>query len=405
MRQPFAAVDNPPVLLYEEMEAAFDETVEESTRMFAKEIYEYWKSQRLKCGNRSLMARLKTLKMDIGQEADDSDPYACFRRREVRQIRKTRGRDAQIVEKLKKLRKELEEGRQLIDLVKRREKGRKEDLTMSRQIFEQRAAVREMKRTLNINEPHDELLVTQKTPKVPQVSAMAPNVVPPGSHLRLTNRPETAFAPESNLFNLRDMVARKAYDIENLMKKLLSKQEEENIQYIDKTMDALVGLYSPDLETSGGPGFISLKASYVQQATPPESVADDELHDSAVSGSENQSAVIIHWASPVAQKSFKHRPRYRRRMGRAAVMIDRHNFKTTRLEHTSRMQDLHKYDLDDGDDDMLSVDEDANVIGHWSEYSFDLQARWAMERGEVQRRASINSRDSAMSGGHSWPGH
>jgi len=405
IRQPFAAVDKPPVLLYKEMEVAFDETVEESARMFASDIYEYWKSQRLKGGNNSLMARLKTLKMDTGQEADDSDPYACFRRREVRQVRKTRGRDAQIMEKLKKLRRELEDGRQLLDLVKRREKGRKEDLTLSRQIFQQRAAVREMKRTLNIEESHDELLITQKTPKKSRIPDMAQHVAPLANQSRFTNRPETALAPESNLINLRDVVARKAHEIENLMKKLLSKFEEENLHYVDKTMAAVLRLYSPDLELNGDPGFVSMKASYMQQPTPPESVVDEALHESDVSAAEDKSAVSIRWASPVEQKSFKHQPRYRRRVGRAAVMIDRHNCKSMQPERTTpRMQDLGQYDYDDGDDDIVDVEEAIDVTGHWGEYSFDLQARWAIDRGDAQRRSSINSRDSVMSGGCSLTG-
>lgn len=38
-KQPFAAVDNSPVLPYEEFEAEFDDTIRESARRFAKDIY------------------------------------------------------------------------------------------------------------------------------------------------------------------------------------------------------------------------------------------------------------------------------------------------------------------------------------------------------------------------------
>ncbi len=154
-KQPFAAVDNPPVIPFEEMENAFDEAPSDSAREFAKDIYVHWKAQRLKRGNRSLMA---TLKFETGQETDDSDPYVCFRRREVRQARKTRGRDAQVVEKLKKLRKELEDARQLVHLVKQRELGRKDQLALEKQIFEQRAAVKEAKRNLGIKGDDDDLI-------------------------------------------------------------------------------------------------------------------------------------------------------------------------------------------------------------------------------------------------------
>ena len=157
-KQPYAAVDNPPVLSYEEIETEFDETISESSRRFAKDIYEHWKNQRLQTNNRGLMP---TLKFETNLETDDSDPYVCFRRREVRQVRKTRGRDAQVTEKLKKLRKELEEARYLMSRVKIREVMGREQLAIDRQIFEQRAAVKEVKRKLGIK-GDDEDLINQK---------------------------------------------------------------------------------------------------------------------------------------------------------------------------------------------------------------------------------------------------
>lgn len=85
----------------------------------------------------------------------------CFRRREVRQIRKTRGRDAQSAEKLRRLRKELEDARRLVALVRQREVARKVMFVNERQIFEQRAEVKEMKRKLQIKDD-DEDLINQK---------------------------------------------------------------------------------------------------------------------------------------------------------------------------------------------------------------------------------------------------
>jgi enhancer of polycomb-like protein len=158
-KQPFASVDNAPVLTYDEMEAAFDETISESARRFAKDIYAHWKNQRLVKGNKPLMP---VLKFETNLETDDSDPYVCFRRREVRQVRKTRGRDAQVTEKLKKLRKDLEDARHLMSLVKRREVMIRDQLAIDRQIFEQRTAVKEIKRKLGIKGDDEELLINQK---------------------------------------------------------------------------------------------------------------------------------------------------------------------------------------------------------------------------------------------------
>ena len=60
--QPYASVDNPPVLEWEEIESALDENFEIEARKFARDIYEHWKARRLKTGNRSLMPSLKVRK-------------------------------------------------------------------------------------------------------------------------------------------------------------------------------------------------------------------------------------------------------------------------------------------------------------------------------------------------------
>lgn len=60
-KQPYAAVDNPPVLTYEEMESVFEENLDESARPLADDIYEHWKSRRLQAGNRSFVTGLKVM--------------------------------------------------------------------------------------------------------------------------------------------------------------------------------------------------------------------------------------------------------------------------------------------------------------------------------------------------------
>lgn len=165
-KQPYAAVDSPPVLAYEEMELAIDENLDDSARPFTKEIYEHWKTRRLAESNTSL---LPGLKFETGADTDDSDPYVCFRRREVRQSRKTRGRDAHSAEKLKKLRKELEESRKLMASIRQREILKREQLAVERQLFEQRTNLRQVK--LNLPEQYkagdEDLLINQKVSLTP----------------------------------------------------------------------------------------------------------------------------------------------------------------------------------------------------------------------------------------------
>jgi hypothetical protein len=173
-KQPYAAVDNPPVLPLEELEEQYDDTVGPTVRRLAKYVYEHWKSRRLDSANHSLQPILKVssinllqsssltiLKFETGQDTDDADPYVCFRRREIRQIRKTRHRDAQSAEKLRRLRKELEDARHIMAMVKQREIMRKEVLSTDKMLFKQRADVKETKRKLGIK-GDDEDLINQK---------------------------------------------------------------------------------------------------------------------------------------------------------------------------------------------------------------------------------------------------
>ena len=59
VKQPYAAVDSPPVLSLEEMEPALDDELTDSTRPFVKEIYEHWKTRRLRTNNKPLNPSLK----------------------------------------------------------------------------------------------------------------------------------------------------------------------------------------------------------------------------------------------------------------------------------------------------------------------------------------------------------
>jgi enhancer of polycomb-like protein len=156
-KAPYAAIDQ-TIVPYDEMIAGLHQLHDSKIMQHAKELYEYWKSRRVALGNRSLHP---SLKFETHQESDELDPYVCFRRREVRQTRKTRQRDAQSAEKLKRLRKELEDGRQLILASHRRELLKREMLMTDRRIFEMRAQLKEVKIRLKIR-TDDEDLINQK---------------------------------------------------------------------------------------------------------------------------------------------------------------------------------------------------------------------------------------------------
>lgn len=154
---PFASVDN-TVVAYDMMVPGLNHLGDQNLLQHAKAIYEYWKSKRQEAGNKPLHP---SLKFETHQETDDTDPYVCFRRREARQTRKTRGRDNKIAETLKRLRRELEDGRQLVLVSYEREMMKRELLHMERAVFEERARLKHIKLRLGIKGEDDEL-VNQK---------------------------------------------------------------------------------------------------------------------------------------------------------------------------------------------------------------------------------------------------
>lgn len=154
---PFASIDN-TVVEFDTMSLALKQQVPSQVQVFARDIYEYWKIRRQESGNTALQP---SLKFEKNQELDDGDPYVCFRRRDARQTRKTRNRDVQSTDKLKRLRKELEEGRRLISLAYTRELTKRDLLKTDKDIFEQRVKVKDTKMKLGIK-GDDEDLINQR---------------------------------------------------------------------------------------------------------------------------------------------------------------------------------------------------------------------------------------------------
>lgn len=160
--QPFADIDKSPVPSFDEMEQNIDENLSTEAQKWLKLIYTHWM---LRKDSKAIMPTVKLRLLDNTSDADDADPYVCFRRREVRQTRKTRGRDAQIAEKLKKLRLELEQSRVLVQMVNQREQLNKQSLETNRKVFEERGRLKKVKQEKGIigeKGEDEELLVNQR---------------------------------------------------------------------------------------------------------------------------------------------------------------------------------------------------------------------------------------------------
>jgi hypothetical protein len=90
-----------------------------------------------------------TLKFEEN-EKDNNDPYICFRRREVRQVRKTRRQDAVSSERIRRLKAEMQQSRDLVAMVSHREKCRETSLKSERAVFLMRTKFKEVKRKLAV---------------------------------------------------------------------------------------------------------------------------------------------------------------------------------------------------------------------------------------------------------------
>lgn len=353
-KQPFSAVGDAPVLAYEDLESEFDETIGEGARRFAKDIYSHWKNQRLLKANHPL---LPSLKFETNLETDESDPYVCFRRREVRQVRKTRGRDAQVTEKLKKLRNELEQARLLMAQVKRREALMRDSLANDKQIFEQRHAVKEIKRRLSIKADDEELLITQKpAPKPkprPDLERVRQNI--PGMKPQVTRADGRLV--DSDLVYLEEQQAKKTEAIDTFIEDNLVKHQKWNVGWVDATWRPI----TPPLEQAAAKSDFRTVFTESQLPTPPASVSDDEGADSmavvrAIAPDTPRRNARIRFGSPPDDVPFQDQSRYRRRIGRGGrVMIDRRGVKRQKLESglpDDRVADRWKYAGDSSEDEQ-----------------------------------------------------
>jgi enhancer of polycomb-like protein len=349
-KQPFALVDNAPVLSYAEMEQAFDETIDDSARIFARDVYEHWKARRLASENHPLMP---SLKFERNVESDDSDPYVCFRRREVRQARKTRGRDAQITEKLKKLRQELEQARNLLHLTKQRELGRKDQFLLDRRIFDQRAAVKEARRNLGIKDDDQDLINQRPVERAPKVdSAVLRKLVPPGK--------EKDFQ-DSGLHLLSEDRAKRESEVNAIIHESMAKHKTWNHAHVDNTWRPI----TPPLESGFKNSFREAITEYLP--TPPASSTEDNTEGEQnetrrVSKAGEQAVIPFRYASPPIETATPG-VSFRRRTGRGGrLWIDRRGLSRKRKrgvddEVDDTMQERYEFDVESDDEpDIYMVD-------------------------------------------------
>jgi enhancer of polycomb-like protein len=344
--QPFANLDGTPVLPLEELKKHFDDTHPEYVQTLSDVVYEHWSMRRNLNGNRGLAPHLK---FETHAETDDSDPYVCFRRRELRQIRKTRNRDAQSAEKLRKLRIELESARTVLLMVKRREQMRRDQLELDRSVFEQRMAFRDTKRKLGIK-GDDDLLINQKKPKLPQ--GVSPNQAALAQGLRL---PPGSVVTGTELRKLEDVENDKQRGVLSEINQNIEKHTRWNEGWKDKTMWPLTPDSEPDLELDSGGYRQAIATTY---PTPPTSQSEDEDTNAVaiVDKRASRASTPSGYFSPPEDGTSREYASYRRRIGRGGrVLVDR-RLPSYRRGQAVEEYDPFKYDNSDESDVEETVD-------------------------------------------------
>ena len=341
---PFASVDN-TVVAYDMMVPGLNQLGSQQLLQHAKAIYEYWRTQRQEKGNAPLKP---SLKFETHQETDDTDPYVCFRRREARQTRKTRARDNKIVDTLKRLRRELEDGRQLVLMSYEREMMKRELLHMDRAVFEERARLKHTKLKLGIK-GEDEDLVNQKPQKrKPAETATAQRAA--GAQVRAPVRSDGR-SLEADLVQLADQLAEKEKELRNEIETKVQNHRRWNQNHIDLTVDPL----SPVQEQGVEMKFRPAKTQYLM--TPPASVSSesmdvDEEGPEPMQVDKPQAAPVFQFKAGGApsEPPQTNQPAFRRRIGRLSrLWVDRRGMKTPPRE-TSEQSDRWKYDSDSDDE-------------------------------------------------------
>lgn len=373
-KAPFAAVDK-SVLPYSEMLPGLSNINAKMVPYF-KELYEYWKQQRQNMGNGPLHP---TLKSETHQESDDMDPYVCFRRREVRQTRKTRNRDAQSAEKLKRLRRELEEGRSLILEALQRELEKKELLQLDKSVYETRASLKELKVRLGIKTNDTDLWTQKVSTREPQpqrqvklrlLTKLCKQEQPkraPAAHASSGTKSNAQSAvgparppqrPQTVEVDLPLLETRRFQRDEELRRDIALKIQNHsnwNRHHVDLTKGPLSPTQSPSRQP-----FRTAQAQYL--LTPPASSASHE------ESMEEPTPMDLDETVPAAPFVFKGVPidendpprvGYRRRYGRLNLLwIDRRTQRSSSPPRDSQASDRWKYDRDDSEDeqDVYEID-------------------------------------------------
>lgn len=140
-------------------------TVPKLFSLYGQQIYEHWKRRKIDRKGQSIQPSLKFEDPSANEKENDADPYICFRRREIRQTRKTRRADTLGAERIRLLQKSLHKARDLVLAVCQREILKLDNWNAEHELFQMRCEARNVKREAGIK-GDDHLFIRHKRKRV-----------------------------------------------------------------------------------------------------------------------------------------------------------------------------------------------------------------------------------------------
>ncbi|KAG6837096.1 hypothetical protein H0H93_014989, partial [Arthromyces matolae] len=166
----------------------------------ARVIYPYWKERRLERGGHRIIPILNFDESDTLNES-----YVCFRRREIKAVRKTRAQQAPASDKLLRLQSELSYPLEIAKSLLERETRKREVAQTSQQVWERRMGLVDLKRKYPSlgDRADEELLVDKEKPKKSETVRQPKARAEPGAPLRVL---EVAIRPSERVSLINEAI-------------------------------------------------------------------------------------------------------------------------------------------------------------------------------------------------------
>lgn len=377
--QPFLSMDTSQILPLSELITSFELKDVLYLKPLASQVYPYWRERRISKGGLPIMA-----KAQVGDDKDDDDPYVCFRRREIRQARKTRRSDAQSYDRLRRLRQSMETSLQLLEQVYKREQKKLQALEDDYAIFQKRCLVKKLKRTLNIKDSDELLINPKRRPIEVKPAAPVPTPAPPvkTSPHPASYRPQPTRNVEVRpLLMLDDVQSAQITQFQIRLQQRLTKKEQLDRNWVDllETPSTVIHTNYPDSfyrniipyysgkETKQSHNQLSIPSSTPSTplsdngptySTPHSSLSNFNTCDSLSFSSNNSLygySTLLHPRNPIC---------VRQRIGRGGrLMLDRTRaLPVHRLSKPkSRVEDRWLFDIPFDADDTIILDDESDA--------------------------------------------